>query len=113
MPALYAFLLIPQVSQAADHPDSFARTVTGGDDAGVVHPATLDELKKALCAAYDKKGNCTDDTPRAIALDHTFGFRGSIVSNGNAQITEAGCMANACPHGGGQWAMNGANGFCQ
>ncbi len=67
-----------------------------------MHPATPDELKKALCASFDKHGNCTDDKPRVTALDHTFDFRGSVVSNGNAQVTEAGCMANACPHDGGQ-----------
>lgn len=108
-----ALVLIPQLSQAADLPDGFAKAVTGGGNASVVHPATLQELKNALCAAYEKNGNCIDDTPRVIALDHAFDFRGSVVSNGSAQVTETGCMANACPQGGGQWAINGANGFCQ
>ena len=110
---LYAFVLIPQLSQAANHPKGFAKGVTGGGEAAAVHPATPTELKNALCARFDTRGNCTDDTPRVIALDHTFDFRGSVVSDGSAQVTEAGCMANACAHGGGQWAIDGANHFCQ
>ncbi|MCR8932236.1 pectate lyase [Pseudomonas sp. A4] len=106
-------VLIPQFSQAADRPEGFAKAVTGAGAAGVVHPATLAELKNALCADYDHNGNCADDTPRIIAIDHTFDFRGSVISNGSAQVTETGCMANACPHGGGQWAIDGANHFCQ
>ncbi|MCD5992460.1 pectate lyase [Pseudomonas sp. CDFA 602] len=111
--ALSALLLVPQFSHAANQPDGFATGVTGGGSATVVHPATLDDLKKALCDAYDQRGNCTDDTPRVIELDHTFDFRGSVMSNGSASTTEAGCMANPCPQGGGQWALNGANNFCQ
>jgi len=92
---LYAFVLIPQLSQAANHPEGFAKGGTGGGEAVAVHPATPTELKNALCARFDTRGNCTDDTPRVIALDHTFDFRGSVVSDGSAQVTEAGCMANA------------------
>lgn len=110
---LAAAALVAQPSLGASHAEGFAKDVTGGGQAGTVHPATLDELKKALCASFDTRGNCTDDTPRVIALDHTFDFRGSVVSDGSAQVTDAGCMANACPHGGGQWAIDGANHFCQ
>ena len=106
-------LLITQPSLAASHPVGFAKAVTGGGEAAAMHPASAEELKKALCASFDTRGNCTDDTPRVIALDHIFDFRGSVVSDGSAQVTEAGCMANACPHGGGQWAIDGANHFCQ
>ncbi|WP_460136881.1 pectate lyase family protein [Pseudomonas sp. S1_E04] len=106
-------LLVPQPSLAASHADGFAKAVTGGGEAPTVHPATLAELKKALCASFDTRGNCTDETPRVIALDRVFDFRGSVVSDGSAQATETGCMANACPHADGQWAIDGANHFCQ
>ncbi|AZE89215.1 pectate lyase [Pseudomonas orientalis] len=106
-------VLVAQPSLAASHAEGFAKDVTGGGPLAAVHPATPAELKKALCARFDTRGNCTDDTPRVIALDHRFDFRGSVVSDGSAQVTEAGCMANACPHGGGQWAIDGANHFCQ
>lgn len=36
-----------------------------------------------------------------------------LIFNGSAQTRETGCLANACPQGGGQWAINGADGFCQ
>ncbi len=106
-------LLMPLFSFAADRPDGFAKDVTGGGSAQIVHPSSLDDLRKALCDSFDKGGNCTDVTPRVIGLDHTFDFRGSLVSNGSATTEVTGCMANACPKGGGQWAINGANGFCQ
>lgn len=111
--ALYGSLMIPLLAHAADQPEGFARGVTGGGAVAAVRPATLDALKKSLCDRYDKAGNCTDDTPRVIALDHVYDFRGSVVQNGSAQTSEMGCMANACPKGGGQWALNGANQFCQ
>jgi len=110
---LCAVLIPPQCALADAHPVGFAKGVTGGGNAFIVRPATPDELKTALCATYDTRGQCTDDTPRVIALDHMFDFRGSVITDGSAQVTEAGCMANACPHGGGQWAINGANHFCQ
>lgn len=110
---LSASLLTPQLALAASRPDGFAKAVTGGGEVAAVHPATAAELKKALCARFDTRGNCTDDTPRVIALDHVFDFRNSVVTDGSAHVTEAGCMANACPHGGGQWAIDGANHFCQ
>ncbi|KTC63406.1 pectate lyase [Pseudomonas fluorescens ABAC62] len=106
-------MLLVQPAVAASHADGFAKAVTGGGDATAVRPDTLAALKKALCASYDSRGNCTDDTPRVIALDHTFDFRGSVASDGSAQVTEMGCMANACPRGGGQWAIDGANHFCE
>ncbi len=111
--ALCVSLVMPLFAVAADQPDGFARHVTGGGTLAAVHPATLDELKQSLCARYDAAGNCTDDTPRVIALEHVYDFRGSVVQNGSAQTHEMGCMANACPKGGGQWARNGANNFCQ
>ncbi|WPN95918.1 pectate lyase [Pseudomonas sp. MUP55] len=110
---LCAALISPLCAWADNRPVGFAKGVTGGGNATVVHPATPDELKTALCATYDRRGQCTDETPRVIALDRTFDFRGSVISNGSAQVTEAGCMANACPKGGGQWAIDGANHFCQ
>ncbi|MEE4573792.1 pectate lyase [Pseudomonas alliivorans] len=99
--------------QADDHPDGFAKGVTGGATAVAVHPKTLDELKQALCSTYDHRGNCTDATPRVVILDHTFDFRGSVLANGSATTTETGCMVKACPGGGAQLALNGANNFCQ
>lgn len=111
--ALCALLVLPVLSNAAEHADGFARDVTGGGTLAAVRPATLDALKRSLCATYDKHGNCTDGTPRVIALDHVYDFRGSVVLNGSAETRETGCMANACPAGGGQWALNGANDFCQ
>ncbi|HIE9049242.1 pectate lyase [Rouxiella badensis] len=104
--------LTPAVSHATDVPDGFAKGVTGGGSAASVKPTTTDELKSALCAAYDKQGNCTDDSPRVIVLDRTFDFRGTVVLHGKATTTELGCMAHVCPRGGGQWALNGANQFC-
>nr|WP_256349404.1 pectate lyase [Pseudomonas gingeri] len=104
---------LPLWSEAAERPEGFAQGVTGGGNRPAVQPRSLDDLKKSLCASFDKRGNCTDDAPRVIALDHVFDFRGSVVENGSAQTREIGCMANACPKGGGQWAINGANGFCQ
>lgn len=104
---------LPPGSEAAERPEGFAQGVTGGGNTPAVQPRSLDDLKKALCASFDTRGNCTDDAPRVIALDHVFDFRGSVVENGSAQTHETGCMANACPQGGGQWAINGANGFCQ
>jgi hypothetical protein len=106
-----AVLVTPAL--AASHAEGFAKDVTGGGQVAAVRPATPAALQKALCASFDPRGNCTDDTPRVIALDHTFDFRGSVVSDGSATVTEAGCMANACPQGGGQWAIDGANHFCQ
>ena len=111
--ALASSLMMPLWCNAADQPDGFARGVTGGGTVPAVHPTSLDDLKKSLCATYDKRGNCTDETPRVIALDHMYDFRGSVVKDGSAQTSEMGCMANACPKGGGQWALNGANNFCQ
>ncbi len=107
-----AVLVTPSLLQAAEHPDGFAKDVTGGGSAAAVHPATLDELKQALCSTYDHRGNCTDATPRVVVLDHTFDFRGSVVANGSATTTETGCMVKACPKGGSQLALNGANNFC-
>lgn len=106
-------LLIPMLAHADDVPDGFAKGVTGGGTVAAVHPASLDELKNLLCASYDYFGNCTDDTPRVIALDHVYDFRGSVLHNGSAQTVESGCMVNVCKKGGGQWALNGANNFCQ
>ncbi|WP_024647319.1 right-handed parallel beta-helix repeat-containing protein [Pseudomonas syringae] len=100
-------------SQAADVPEGFAKGVTGGGSAAAVHPATLDELRSALCASYDSRGACTDDTSRVIVLDHLFDFRGSLVSSGSAETTEPGCVVKPCPQGGEQLALNGANNFCQ
>ncbi|ORC57143.1 pectate lyase [Pseudomonas floridensis] len=108
-----ALLVVTQRSQAADSPDGFAKDVTGGAGAVAVHPATLDELTRALCSAVDARGSCKDDTPRVIVLDHTFDFRASVLVNGSATTTETGCMVKACPNGGAQLALNGANGFCQ
>ncbi len=108
-----AVLVTPSLLQAAEHPDGFAKDVTGGGSAAAVHPATLDELKQALCSMYDHRGHCTDATPRVVVLDHTFDFRGSVVANGSATTTETGCMVKACPKGGAQLALNGANNFCQ
>ncbi|WP_069787442.1 pectate lyase family protein [Pseudomonas salomonii] len=110
---LAAAALVAQPALAASHAEGFAKDVTGGGQIAAVRPSTPAELKTALCASFDTRGNCTDDTPRVIALDHTFDFRGSVVSDGSAQVTEAGCIANACAHGGGQWAIDGANHFCQ
>jgi pectin lyase len=104
--------LIPSVSQAAAFPDGFARGITGGGNATFVKPTTIADLRNAMCEAYDKQGNCTDDTPRVIRIDHTFDFRGTVMLHGIATTTESGCMANICPRGGGQWALNGANNFC-
>ncbi|MGZ9706871.1 pectate lyase family protein [Pseudomonas sp. GNP013] len=106
-------LLAAPLCHAAAAPEGFARGVSGGGQAAAVHPATLAELKNALCDRFDARGNCIDTTQRVIALDHTFDFRGSVVTDGSARVTEAGCMANACPKGGGQWAIDGANHFCQ
>ncbi|WP_394564777.1 pectate lyase [Pantoea sp. SGAir0180] len=110
---LAVLCLTSALSRAADLPDGFAKGVTGGSGGAVVHPIRTDDLVKALCATYDRHGNCTDDRPRIIALDHTVDFRGTVMVNGKATTTERGCMANACPGGGGQWARNGANQFCQ
>ena len=90
----------------------FARGISGGGNAALVNPTTLADLRNALCATYDKQGNCTDDTYRVIRIDHTFDFRGTVMQHGKATTTETGCMANICPRGGGQWALNGANNFC-
>lgn len=112
--ALYcAVFVTSSFVQADDHPDGFAKGVTGGANAVAVHPKTLDELKQALCSTYDHRGNCTDATPRVVILDHTFDFRGSVLANGSATTTETGCMVKACPGGGAQLALNGANNFCQ
>ncbi|UZJ62798.1 pectate lyase [Pseudomonas sp. KU26590] len=105
-------LSLYQVAQAADLPDGFAQGVTGGGAVAAVHPRTPDELKSALCSSFDRKGQCTDVTPRVIVLDHVFDFRGSVSVNGSSTTTETGCMVTACPKGGGQWAINGANSFC-
>ncbi|RMT79041.1 putative exported pectin lyase [Pseudomonas viridiflava] len=106
-------LVTPSWGHAAEHPDGFAKDVTGGANAVAVHPATLDELEQALCSTYDHRGNCTDTTPRVVLLDHMFDFRGSVVANGSATTTETGCMVKACSDGGAQLALNGANDFCQ
>lgn len=111
--ALLLILSGPLCSQAADRPQGFAKDVTGGGSATAVHPATLDDLRSALCASYNSRGACIDDAPRVVVLDHLFDFRGSVVSNGRAETTELGCIVKPCPHGGEQLALNGANGFCQ
>ncbi|KPW79547.1 hypothetical protein ALO76_00921, partial [Pseudomonas syringae pv. coriandricola] len=98
--------------QAADKPEGFAKEVTGGGSAAAVHPATLDDLRSALCASRNSRGVCTDDTPRVIVLDHLFDFRGSVIVNGLAETTEPGCIVKPCPQGGEQFALNGANNFC-
>jgi pectate lyase len=105
-------LAFSQLARAADRPDGFAQGVTGGGTVAAVHPHTPDELKSALCSRFDKTGQCTDVTPRVIVLDHRFDFRGSVSVNGSSTTTESGCMVTACPKGGGQWALNGANSFC-
>ncbi|MGN2431774.1 pectate lyase family protein [Pseudomonas syringae] len=102
-----------QYVQAADIPEGFAKGVTGGGSAATVHPATRDDLRSALCASYNSRGACTDDTPRVIVLDHLFDFRASVLSSGSAETTEPGCVVKPCPQGGEQLALNGANNFCQ
>lgn len=69
-------LAFSQIARAAERPDGFAQGVTGGGTVAAVHPHTPDELKTALCGSFDKKGQCTDVTPRVIVLDHRFDFRG-------------------------------------
>ncbi|MCF5634777.1 pectate lyase, partial [Pseudomonas syringae] len=102
-----------QYVHAADIPEGFAKGVTGGGSAATVHPATRDDLRSALCASYNSRGACTDDTPRVIVLDHLFDFRASVLSSGSAETTEPGCVVKPCPQGGEQLALNGANNFCQ
>ncbi|RMP79739.1 Pectin lyase [Pseudomonas syringae pv. actinidiae] len=111
--ALFLMLSGAQYLEAADLPEGFAKGVTGGGAAAAVHPSTLDQLRSALCASYDSRGACTDETPRVIVLEHLFDFRGSLVAKGSAETTEPGCMVKQCPHGGEQLALNGPNNFCQ
>lgn len=109
---LIILIFLSQYGFAAE-PDGFAKAVTGGGNALPVRPKTLEELKSALCESFDKKGVCTDTTPGVIVINHIFDFRGSVVTNGSAEATEQGCMANICPKGGGQWGINGVTNFCK
>lgn len=68
--ALFLMLSGAQYLEAADLPEGFAKGVTGGGAAAAVHPSTLDQLRSALCASYDSRGACTDETPRVIVLEH-------------------------------------------
>ncbi|KPY80889.1 polysaccharide lyase family 1 protein [Pseudomonas syringae pv. tagetis] len=111
--ALFLMCSLEQHLQAAEAPEGFAKGVTGGGAATAVHPSTLDELRSALCASRDSRGACTDETPRVIVLDHVFDFRRSVVVSGSTETTEPGCVVKPCPHGGEQFALNGANNFCQ
>ncbi|GKS92821.1 polysaccharide lyase family 1 protein [Acidovorax sp. SUPP2539] len=118
MAACLALLLGPApplwAQQATGRPDGFAAGVTGGGQAEVVRPTSLEGLERALCQRAEGP-RCTDDAPRVIVLDRLFDFRGSLLANGSATTTEAGCLAFACrdtpPGQGGQWGLNVAH-FC-
>jgi pectin lyase len=105
-----AFAVLPAYGKGA--PDGFATGVTGGGNAAVVQPSSLEELRKALCNATDAKGNCVDDTPRVIEIDRTFDYTGSRLIHNSPTTTETGCVMRQCPAGvQSELALNTAN-FC-